>query len=67
MGFFVKINNNTIVTAIKQDPYERNLDEPVSDSVQVRTVDKYVLNSEWQRARLSHTLHAARYTLTIHL
>jgi len=52
MSFFDEINNNTIVTAIKQDPYERNLDEPVSDSVQVRTVDKYVLNSEWQRARL---------------
>jgi len=46
-GFFViKINNNTNVNAIRKILNRGNLEECVADNVKVRTIQKYVFNSE---------------------
>jgi len=53
-NFFDKINNNMVVNAFKAIHKGGNLEECVSDSVQVETIYyKYVLNSEWKRASVT--------------
>ena len=48
--FFDKINNYLIVDSIKEILKGWDPEESLSDSVQVGTFGKYVINSEWKIA-----------------
>jgi len=53
MNFFDKINNYIIVNVIKEILKGWDPEELLLDSVQVGTFHKYVINSEWNIAKLT--------------
>jgi len=53
MSFYDKINNYMIFNVIKEIIKGWDLEKSLSDSVEVGTLHKYVINCEWNIAKLT--------------